>query len=83
MLEAQDPSPDRYQQIVAAFAALCAALVAYIAKLKAALNRKPLSEEHVRRIIREEIGDELRWRDYGQRMSDYGRRLSDLERDRP
>ncbi len=61
------------QQIIAGLIGIVATLLAWIGKLK---SRPPtgISEDRARKIIRQEIADEFRWREYG-------RRLDDLERE--
>lgn len=83
ILAEQDPAPDRYQQFAAAVLALFGALVAYIAKLKSALSRelknREFPEKRMRQIIREELAEEFRWRDYGQRLHRLERRNAEAD----
>ncbi len=62
MLAEHDPSQTLLQQVVGGFLALVAAMAAWIAKLKA---QRGLTEQQIRRIIREEIAEEFRWRSSG------------------
>jgi len=62
MLADQDPNQNLLQQVVGGFLAIVAGLVAWIAKLKA---QRGLTEHQIRKIIREEIAEEFRWRQYG------------------
>ena len=61
------------QQIIAGLIGIVATLLAWIGKLKSRPNNG-MNEDRLRKIIRDEISEELRWRSYGQRISDLEQR---------
>lgn len=61
------------QQIIAGLIGIVATLLAWIGKLKSR-PASGMNEDHLRKIIRDEISEELRWRSYGQRISDLEQR---------
>ena len=62
-------------QAVVGLVVVVSALVAHIAKNKRQSNSKHISLEEVR----DEISDELRWREYGQQIRELNRRVDRLE----
>ncbi len=59
MLAEHDPGQTLLQQVVAGFLAIVSALALWIARLR---GQKGLTEQQIRRIIREEVASEIAWR---------------------